>query len=66
MLGRTSSLLCCYSPIRGRVCSSFVGAEAPRSGSKLWCEVGRIETLLPGKEPLYIFPQELSTWVCAL
>ena len=58
MLGRASSLLCgCHSPVRGRVCSPVVRVEAPRSGSKLQCEVGGTGALSLGKELLCILPQ---------
>ena len=67
MLGRASSLLCgCHSPIGGRVCTPVVGEEAPRSSSKLWCEVVRTGALLLGKGPLHIPPQDLSTGMCTL
>ena len=37
-----------------------IGVEAPRSGSKLWCEVGGTKALPLGKKWLFIPPQELS------
>ena len=49
-----------------RISSPVVGVEAPRSGSKLQCELGRTGVLLLGKEPLCIPPQELSTGTCAV
>lgn len=52
------------NPVRGRVCSPFVGVEAPRSDSKLQCEVGRTRTLPLGKEPLCVPPQELFAVMC--
>ena len=38
-----------------------VEVEAPRSGSKLQCEVGGTAAFSLGKEPLHIPPQGLST-----
>ena len=65
MLGGASSLLCgCHSPVGSRVCSPVVGVEAPRSSSKLQCEVGRTGMLSLGKGSLCIFLQELSTRTC--
>ena len=62
MLGRASSLLCgCHSPIESRVCLPVVGVEAPRSSSKLHCEVGGTGALPLGKELLHIPLQGLST-----
>lgn len=65
MFGMASSLLCsCYSPA-GSV-GGVVGVATPRSGSKLWWEVGGIGTLLLGKEPLSKPLQGLSTGMCTL
>ena len=67
MLSRASTWLCgCHSAVRGRVCSLVVGAEAPSSVSELWCEVGGIEVLPLGEEPLNIPLLELATGECAL
>ena len=58
--------LCCYSPAGGRVCSLVVGIEAPRSISKLQCDVGRIGALPLEEKPLSIPPPELSIGECTL
>ena len=55
MLSGVSSLVFgCPSPIRGRVCSPFVGVEAPRFVSELWCEVGGTGAFLLKGEPLSV------------
>ena len=66
LVGASSLLFGCHSPVRGRVCSPVVGIEALRSGSKLQCEVGRTGGLPLLKESLSIPLQELSTRKCAL
>ena len=65
---RAGPLLCsdCHSPVGGRVCSSVARVEAFPSGSELLCEVDGTASLLLGKEPLNILPQEQSTKKCAL
>ena len=55
-----------HSPVRGRVCSLVVGVEAPRSGSRLRCEVGGMGVLPLWREPLHIPPQVPSTQRCAI
>ena len=51
----------CHIPVGGRVGSPIVGVEAPRIGSKLWCEISWTGALSLGKELLSIPLQELFT-----
>lgn len=60
ILSRVSFLIYGYHrPVEGRMYSP-VGVEAPKSGSKLHCEVGRIGEPSLGKEGLHIPSQSLS------
>ena len=60
MSGASPLFFGCHCPVGGRVCSPVFGVEAPRSGTKLWFEVGRSGVLPLGKEQLSIPMQELS------